>query len=716
MSDDSLSIRSTTLVRQRFSEWAQMTLREAEEFAIAAGRRAPTGEEMVLALLFVGIHEEAFSQLLDHINLDRATLAEELALQMAAVTTEDTELEEMYRAYIRITLLVNPVDCLAMLSSLLISPFLADPSKDILERHGLCREVLVSGGRELAGEGGDEQDLPAIDGPPLGRLIPPSATERLVGRVKLVNRIRTRYVAGEDILLHGARGVGKGMVARAACASSGRPTVEIDLVALHDLPALEFVEGMARLEVWLKSHAAGLLLHDVDQAPEGLSALASGFPMIVTIEDSHKVPPIGHGRRFRRLAVPEPDAETAYRALLSWMGDGGRPAVSPDALPTAVNLADTYLRNPGALPGSAIELLRAARPLPQQSLIDARALEAAVSLVTGLPYAVVSESERARLNSLETRLGRRIIGQRQAIVATTKSIRRRAVALGNNCRPMGVFLFLGPTGVGKTELARALASEMFGSEAALIKFNMGDYQEKHEIAKFMGSPPGYVGSDEPGRLIKEIENHPDGGILLFDEIEKANQAVYNYLLSAYDDGQVTSNKGKTLSIAHFVCIMTSNLGSRAGEQAAKPVIGFGQGSVSNSKIEERLVGLRREAMTGHFSAEFLNRIDEVIHFGSLSGEEMDQILGLRLANFGADLARYRMSFVLGPHLREQMVATAMASGFGARDLINRVFPREVEDRITSALLDGHYRSGASYHLELDASGEPVLQFAQAHSA
>lgn len=701
------SVSSSVLVRTRFTVAAQATLKKAEELASAAGRRAPSGEELVLALLFTGITEPSFADFLDATGVDREMLADEMLLQITADERSENELVDAYRTYVRVTGLNCPVDCLTLLSSLLASEdFMRESTRVILERRGFSLDRLLAFSSASVGDDGSPaKDLK--EHLPLGRLSTFESPE-LVGRTKLVRQLFARYKAGLNSLLIGPKGVGKKSIARYVASISGRPTVEVEMATLQAMPPLELAERLAQLERWLEKQQGGLLMIDCNGSRFHLDFSTLRFPVIATAQNIADLPHFGSTRRFRRLFVPELNLDASYAAVAAWATKNNGLQISPEALSRAVILADTYLRDRCALPGSAIDLLLTASTSLKQKTIDVEALESTVSLITGLPYAVVSERERERINHLEARLGKRVIGQRAAINAVTRAIRRRAVALNHQQRPMGVFLFLGPTGVGKTELARALAAELFGSDA-LIKFNMGDYQEKHEIAKFMGSPPGYVGSEEPGRLIKEIETHPDGGVLLFDEIEKAHPAVYDYLLAMFDDGKVVSNKGKTYSVSRFLCIMTSNLGSQAAAQARKGAIGFGQRDDDADKIAARFAEIRDRALKEHFTEEFRNRIDAIVHFDPLSTVELDQLLDLRLASFATDLANYRLGFELGPRMRAAMVAEAEASGMGGRELIMRIFPREIEDRFTDVLLSGSYRPGTHYLLELDEIGRPVFR-------
>ncbi len=239
-----------------------------------------------------------------------------------------------------------------------------------------------------------------------------------------------------------------------------------------------------------------------------------------------------------------------------------------------------------------------------------------VSKWTGVPVTKLIETESQKLLEMEERLGRRVVGQREAVEAVSEAVRRARAGLSDPRRPIGSFIFVGPTGVGKTELARALAEFLFDDEHAMVRVDMSEYMEKHSVARLIGSPPGYVGYEEGGRLTEAIRRRPYS-VLLFDEIEKAHPDVFNVLLQVLDDGRLTDGKGRVVSFKNTVIIMTSNLGSQWIAEAS----GMGEKEIQ-TRIEEEL---RR-----HFRPEFLNRIDDIIVFHRLTREEIEKIVEIQL--------------------------------------------------------------------------------------
>ena len=343
-----------------------------------------------------------------------------------------------------------------------------------------------------------------------------------------------------------------------------------------------------------------------------------------------------------------------------------------------------------------------------QSEISERQLKRAVCTLTNLPLAIVCDQERGRVASLESRLSNHLIGQAGAIKTVAAAIKRRQLAFGPSSRPIAAFLFVGPTGVGKTELAKILAQEIYGSETALVRFDMAEFYDDHEIARLIGSPPGYLGSNEDGQLIKALKNRHNG-VLLLDEIEKADHRLYDFFLGAFDYGVVTaSNSGEAVSLRDWIIIMTSNIGSAEGQKARNGgTLGF---SAQQQDAEGRALSARTLAIKKHFELrpEFINRLDAIVEFKDLSYEEMDTILGLHFETY-ADLHRRAGLYLeLGPRLREKMVRAALTSGLGARELVKRQFDTLIVDTFTETLLAGGYCNGAIYQFELASDAQNVL--------
>ena len=304
---------------------------------------------------------------------------------------------------------------------------------------------------------------------------------------------------------------------------------------------------------------------------------------------------------------------------------------------------------------------------------------------TGIPASKISENENERLKNLENILHQRVVGQNEAVEAVSKAIRRGRVGLKDPNRPIGSFLFLGPTGVGKTELSKALAEGLFGDENSLIRIDMSEYMESHSVSKLIGSPPGYVGYDEGGQLTEKIRRKPYA-VILFDEIEKAHPDVMNMLLQILDDGRLTDSNGRTVNFKNTVVIMTSNIGARLITD--KKSLGFGNSSNDDSQKEyentkkDVMAELKRE-----LRPEFINRIDEIIVFHKLNNEEINQIIDIMLKQVQNRLKEQKISVDVTPEVRDLIASKGIDKAFGARPL-RRTIQNLVEDRLAEAILDG----------------------------
>ena len=304
---------------------------------------------------------------------------------------------------------------------------------------------------------------------------------------------------------------------------------------------------------------------------------------------------------------------------------------------------------------------------------------------TKIPVKKITEAETQKLLNLETNLHKRIIGQEEAVNAVSRAIRRNRAGLQNEKRPPS-FIFVGPTGVGKTELAKSLAYEMFGSEDSIIRIDMSEYMESHSTSKLIGAPPGYVGYDEAGQLTEKVKRKPYS-IILLDEIEKAHPDVFNILLQVLDDGKLTDSQGNTVSFANTIIIMTSNAGSNLNNNS----IGFGKQTVDKSKIEDSL----KET----FRPEFLNRVDEIIIFNSLNKEELLQIVDLMLADTVKALKHKDISFEISDSAKQFILDKGTNIKFGARPL-RRAIQRYVEDEISEMILRSEVVDGQTIKVGL----------------
>ena len=299
-----------------------------------------------------------------------------------------------------------------------------------------------------------------------------------------------------------------------------------------------------------------------------------------------------------------------------------------------------------------------------------------VSTWTGVPVSRLQEGERAKLVKMEERLMERVVGQGQAIKAVSNAVRRARAGLQDENRPIGSFLFLGPTGVGKTELSKALAEFLFDDEAAIVRLDMSEYMEKHTVARLIGAPPGYVGYEEGGQLSEAVRRKPYA-VVLFDEIEKAHTDVFNVLLQVLDDGRITDGQGRTVDFKNTVIILTSNIGS--------------QYIIEDLPVEERNRRVQ-EALRGHFRPEFLNRIDEIIIFDRLDSSQITHIVDIQLRRLLDRLARQHITLDLDDSAKAFLAKEGYDPAFGARPL-KRVIQREILDPLSLDILDGKFGEG-----------------------
>jgi ATP-dependent Clp protease ATP-binding subunit ClpB len=326
--------------------------------------------------------------------------------------------------------------------------------------------------------------------------------------------------------------------------------------------------------------------------------------------------------------------------------------------------------------------------------VDAEDIAEIVSKWTHIPVSRLMEAEVQKLLSMEDRLRERVVGQELALRAISDAIRRSRAGLQDPNRPLASFIFLGPTGVGKTELARALAEFLFDDEHALIRIDMSEYMEKHSVSRLIGAPPGYIGYEEGGQLTETVRRRPYS-VILFDEIEKAAPEVFNVLLQILDDGRLTDGQGRTVDFKNTVIIMTSNVGTAWLHEFD----GMDEDSM------ERLV--RQRLREEGFRPEFINRIDEVIIFKQITRDEMKQIVKIQINRLRPRLAERHITLHLSDAAEELLANMGYDPQFGARPL-KRVIQREVENRVARAILDGTIRDGAT--LEIDArDGKLVLE-------
>ena len=334
--------------------------------------------------------------------------------------------------------------------------------------------------------------------------------------------------------------------------------------------------------------------------------------------------------------------------------------------------------------------LQGERPLLRES-VGPEEVAAVVAAWSGVPVERLLETERQRLLHLEERLRERVVGQDDALRAVADTVRRGRAGLQDADRPLGSFLFLGPTGVGKTELSKALAADLFGDERAMVRLDMSEYQEKHTVSRLIGAPPGYVGHEEGGQLTEAVRRHPYA-VVLFDEVEKAHADVFHTLLQVLDDGRLTDSQGRTVDFRNTLLILTSNLGGALGVAA-------------EDLDPERYEARYRQAARAHFRPEFLNRVDETLVFRPLGKQTLEAILEIHLRKAGARLAEsHQLGLEVSPGARRHLAEIGYDPDFGARPL-RRVLERELLNPLAARILAGEFAQGGSVRVEWsEASG------------
>ena len=328
--------------------------------------------------------------------------------------------------------------------------------------------------------------------------------------------------------------------------------------------------------------------------------------------------------------------------------------------------------------------------------VDEEDVAEVVASWTGVPVSRLMEGEVEKLLHMEDRLHERVVGQDSAVSAVANALRRARAGLSDPNRPIGSFIFLGPTGVGKTELARALAEFMFDDDRAMVRIDMSEYMERHAVARLIGAPPGYVGFEEGGQLTEAVRRRPYS-VLLLDEIEKAHPDVFNVLLQLLDDGRLTDGQGRIVDFTNTVVIMTSNIGSQ-----------FLADGIDEEIAYERVLGALRD----HFRPEFLNRVDEIVVFGRLGREQLAEIVELQVARLRERLAQRGVELELTEAAAELLAREGYDPAYGARPL-KRLVQRRIENPLAQRILAGEVRDGD--RVVADADGEE-LTFAVAEPA
>lgn len=417
-------------------------------------------------------------------------------------------------------------------------------------------------------------------------------------------------------------------------------------------------------------------------------------------------------RRFQPVIVEEPstqEAEAILRGLLPRYEHHHRLTISPGAVTAAVTLSQRYLPDRW-LPDKAVDLMDEAASRTRLSgkpspLVTEEEIAQVVAGWTGIPLTALTRSESDKLLHLEETLHRRVAGQEKAVTAIARAIRRSRTGLKEPGRPVGSFLFLGPTGVGKTELCKALAHALFGTEKALIRFDMSEYMEQHTVSRLLGSPPGYVGHDEGGQLTEAVRRKP-WSVVLFDEIEKAHEDVWSILLQALEDGQVTDAQGRRADFRNCVLILTSNVGAR--KITAKTRLGFSlSDSLDGLRPQDEVERAVMDEVKRTFKPEFLNRLDKIVVFDQLGSSELKHIAQTMLDQLSQRLESLGVTLRYSQKVLEHLIQKGFDPDYGARPL-RRVLRSQVEDPTAELLLGGALPPGSVLELKMKEGSLALL--------
>ncbi len=430
-------------------------------------------------------------------------------------------------------------------------------------------------------------------------------------------------------------------------------------------------------------------------------------------------------RRFQPVMINEPTVEDTIKILegvRSRYEEHHQLTISDEALKAAAQLSDRYISD-RYLPDKAIDLIDEAgsrvrlrhskisskgevNSKTEKPQVEAEDIAQILSAWTGVPVNRLTESESAQLLHLEDILQERVVGQEEAVKAVARAIRRSRVGLRNPDRPIASFIFSGPTGVGKTELTKALAAKVFGSEEAMVRLDMSEYMEPQSVSKLIGSPPGYVGYGEGGQLTEAVRRRPYT-VVLFDEIEKAHPDTFNVLLQLLEDGRLTDSQGRVVNFNNTLIIMTSNLGAKAIEKQGTG-LGFFAEEDSTTAQYNRIREQVNEALKQSFRPEFINRLDEIIVFRQLNRNQVKSIAEILLKDVCDRLREQEITLSLTEAFKERLILEGYDPSYGARPL-RRAISRLVEDHLAEAILAGHIVSGDTAMIDIDQDGKIQVQ-------
>jgi ATP-dependent Clp protease ATP-binding subunit ClpC len=410
-------------------------------------------------------------------------------------------------------------------------------------------------------------------------------------------------------------------------------------------------------------------------------------------------------RRMSVVMIEEPNVENSIKmiqGLRSRYEDHHEVTVTDEAITSAVIMSNRYISD-RFLPDKAIDLIdETASRMVIRNMPKSMKEENVASLIsdkTGIPISRLVEDEQKKLVDMEKILTARVIGQDYAIANLSESIRRSRVGLKDPSRPIGSFIFLGPTGVGKTELVKALAEFMFNDEEFIIRIDMSEYMEAHSVSKLIGSPPGYVGYDEAGQLTESVRHKPYS-VILFDEIEKAHPDVFNILLQILDDGRLTDSHGRTVSFKETVIIMTSNLGTSFAD--GKSDIGF----TKRNEIDKRKLSIEME-LKKRFRPEFINRVDDIVIFNQLDKESLLKIIDLLVKEVAVLLQERNIGVELTDGAKEWILSAGYDVSFGARPL-RRAIQKYITNNVSTKILSGDFSSGDTVKVDVDTATDELV--------
>jgi ATP-dependent Clp protease ATP-binding subunit ClpB len=577
--------------------------------------------------------------------------------------------------------------------------------------------------------GSDEEQQSALEkyGVDLTAIARTGKLDPVIGRdaeIRRVSQVLTRRTKNNPVLI-GEPGVGKTAVVEGlaqrivagdvADSLKGKRLVSLDLAALVAAAALSnrYIPGrqLPDKAIDLIDEAASRLRMEIDSAPVEIDELRRSVDRL-TLEELalKKEKDEASKQRLEKLrsdlvakgkALKELQGRwEKERAVLNRIGelkeklDSAR--MQAERAQREGNLEKASRLLYGEIPVIERELAEAEKseagtPLMVNDQVTAEDIAAVIAMWTGIPVGRLMQGETEKLLGLEGELGKRLVGQKRAVRAVAEAVRRSRAGIADADRPTGSFLFLGPTGVGKTELAKALAEFLFDNEKAMIRIDMSEYGERHSVARLLGAPPGYIGYEQGGQLTEAVRRRPYSVVLL-DEVEKAHSDVFDVLLQVLDDGRLTDGQGRTVDFRNVILILTSNLGSQY----------LVDQTLSLEAKEEAVNAMVRQS----FKPEFLNRLDDIVIFSVLSKDDLAQIVELYIDRLSRRLQDRRLELAVTPDARAWLAERGFDPIYGARPL-RRLMQHEIDDKLATALLGGEIRDGDTVRVDLDSDNDTL---------